>query len=143
MFDLVPFEQRNGNLFDTFDRMVNDAFFGGMEGDSAPCRTDIVDEGDRYVLKADLPGFDKEEINVSTEGNQLTISAEHKEENKEKDKKTNYLRRERKYSGLSRSFAIDGIDVEKISASYKNGVLELDLPKVEEAKAQTKKVEIK
>ncbi|HAH79529.1 MAG TPA: hypothetical protein DCL64_08460 [Ruminococcaceae bacterium] len=140
MFDLVPFEHSNGSLFDVFDRMLNDSFFGGLEGDTAPCRTDIAEEGDQYILRADLPGFSKDEISVDAEGDQLTISAEHKQD--EKEDKKNYIRRERRYGKLSRSFALDGIDVDKISASYNDGVLELKLPKLEEAKTKTKKVEI-
>ncbi|HBG55256.1 MAG TPA: hypothetical protein DDW99_03240 [Ruminococcaceae bacterium] len=139
MFDLVPFERTN-SLFDTFDRMLGDSFFGGTESDWAPCRSDIVDEGDRYVLRADLPGFSKDEISVNAEGNQLTISAERKEDKKE-DKK-NYIRRERRYGRLSRSYAIDGIDAGKISGAYSNGVLELQLPKLEEARTKTRKVQI-
>ena len=124
MFDLVPFERTN-SLFDTFDRMLGDSFFGGT---------------DRYVLRADLPGFSKDEISVNAEGNQLTISAERKEDKKE-DKK-NYIRRERRYGKLSRSYAIHGIDAGKISGAYSNGVLELQLPKLEEAKTKTRKVQI-
>lgn len=140
MFDLIPFEHRNSSIFDAFDRMMNDSFFGGFGNDYAPCRTDIIDQGDKYVMKADMPGFNKEDINIDIQGNQLTISAEHKDEKKEDTK--GFIRRERRYGALSRSFDIEGIDAGKIAASYKNGVLELDLPKVPEAKPQGKKVEI-
>ncbi|MCI1981838.1 MAG: Hsp20/alpha crystallin family protein [Oscillospiraceae bacterium] len=144
MFDLIPFEHRNSglfNAFDAFDRMMDDSFFGGFEGGFTPCRTDIIDKGDRYLLQADLPGFKKEEINIGIEGNQLTISAEHKDEQKE-DKK-NYIRRERRYDALSRSFDIEGIDPNKISASYDNGVLELSIPKPVEEQTSSRKVEIR
>lgn len=141
MFDLIPFEHRSGSLFDTFDRMMESSFFGGLDRDFAPCRTDIIDQGDKYLLKADMPGFDKEEININIQGNQLDISAEHKEENK--DEKDNYIRCERQYGALSRSFDIEGIDAGKISASYNDGVLELSLPKIIETKPESKKIEIK
>lgn len=141
MFDLIPFEHKNGSLFDTFDKMMGNSFFGGLDKDYAPCRTDIIDQGDKYLLKADMPGFDKGEINISIEGNRLDVSAEHKEENK--DEKKNYVRCERRYGALSRSFDIEGIDTGKISASYNNGVLELSLPKIVETKPESKKIEIK
>lgn len=141
MFDLIPFERRSSSLFDTFDKMMDSSFFGGMDRDFAPCRTDIIDNGDKYLLKADMPGFNKGEINIDIQGDQLTISAEHKAENK--DEKKNYVRCERRYDALSRSFDIEGIDADKISAQYNNGVLELSLPKVVETKPESKKIEIK
>ena len=141
MFDLIPFEHRNGNLFDAFDKMMESSFFGGTDKNFAPCRTDIIDKGDKYLLKADIPGFDKGEINIDIQGNQLNISAEHKEENK--NEKNNYVRCERRYGAFSRSFDIEGIDSDNISASYDNGVLELSLPKIVETKPEPKKIEIK
>ncbi|MVB10307.1 18 kDa heat shock protein [Caprobacter fermentans] len=141
MFDLVPFESSAGSIFDTFDRMLNSSFFGGVGMDTVPFRTDIVDEGDRYVLKADLPGFSKEDINISVDGGRLQLSAEHKEESGGDQK--NYVRRERRYSAYSRSFDLQGIDAEKISASYRDGVLSLNLPKLIEAKPESRKIEVK
>ena len=141
MFDLIPFEHRTNSLFNSFDRWMGDGFFGDMEREMAACRTDILDKGDKFVLKADLPGFRKEDINIDIEGDRLTLTAEHKEEVNE-DKK-DYVRRERRYGGLSRSFDIEGIDAGKISASYNNGVLQLELPKLVEAKPETRKIEVK
>ena len=95
MFDLIPFEHRNNDLFRYFDDMER-AFFGGNT-DIAPCKTDILDEGNRFVLKADLPGFKKEDIHLDIEGDRLTISAEHSEENKTEDQKNNCLRSRRRF----------------------------------------------
>lgn len=141
MFDLIPFERRNGGMFDYFDRMMNDSFFGGFEKELTPCRTDILDKGDKFVLKADMPGFNKEDIKIDIEGNQLTISAEHKEETKE-DRK-DFIRKERRYGALSRSFDIEGIDANGISASYESGVLQLELPKLVETKPDSRSIEVK
>ena len=141
MFDLIPFENRANNLFDSFDRMMNSGFFGCWSRELAPCRTDILDKGDRYVVRADLPGFKKEDIGISIEGSRLTLTAERKEEVNE-DKK-DYIRRGRRYGAYSRSFDIEGIDAEKISASYRDGVLELDLPKLPEAKPETRRIEVR
>jgi HSP20 family protein len=141
MFDLIPFEHRNSNLFNYFDRMMGDSFFSDFEKEMAPCRTDILDQGDKFVLKADLPGFQKEEININIEGDRLTLSAEHKEE--VNDEKKDYVRRERRYGSMSRSFDIQAIDAGQISASYHDGVLELNLPKLVEVKPEAKQIEIK
>lgn len=143
MFDLIPFERRSGNLFDAFDRMFDDNFFGGLEKQFAPCRTDIIDQGNEFVLMADMPGFRKEDIKINIQGNELNISAEHSEDKSDEDKKGNYLRRERRYNALSRSFGLDGIDAGKISASYENGVLKLELPKLKEVLPETTSIEIK
>lgn len=141
MFDLIPFASRANGLFDYFDHVMDSNFFDGMEKEIAPCRTDIIDKGDMYLLKADMPGFRKEDINIDIEGDRLTLTAKHSEETSE-DKK-NYLRKERIYGVLSRSFDIQGIDAGRISASYNDGVLELELPKMVEAKPEGRKIEIK
>ncbi|QAT50385.1 Hsp20/alpha crystallin family protein [Caproiciproducens sp. NJN-50] len=140
MFDLIPFRHSESSLFDEFDRMMGESFWNGMDSFHS-FRTDILDKGDRYVLKADLPGFQKQEINISVEGDRLVLSAEHKEEGNENKK--NYLRRERRYGAFSRSFDISGIDPGRINASYQNGVLELELPKLVQAKPQEKRIEVK
>lgn len=85
MFDLMPFERKDNSLFryfDDFDR----SFFGGLQNMWPSCQTDIVDQGDRYILRVDLPGFEKEEIHLDVEGGRLTLSAEHNEEKEEKDR---------------------------------------------------------
>jgi Molecular chaperone (small heat shock protein) len=140
MFDLIPFEQRSRNMFDYFNRMTQD-FFGDFGNDLYPCRTDVLDQGDKYVLRADLPGFNKDDIHINIEGNYLTLSAEHKEESDKSD--DSFVRRERRYGSLSRSFDVSNIDVDRIAASYDKGVLELELPKQEKALPPTRQIEIK
>ncbi len=142
MFDMIPFARSSGSLFDTFDRMMDESFFGA-DKQFAPCRTDIIDQGDKYLLKADMPGFCKEDIKINVQGDELCISAERKENKDDKDQKGNYIRRERRYDALSRSFGLDGIDAGKISASYENGVLQVELPKITEVKPEAKTIEIK
>lgn len=142
MFDLIPFEHRNNDLFNLFDKWGND-FFSGFDKDLiAPCRADIIDNGGHYTMKSDMPGFNKEDIHIDINGDQLTISAEHNEEKSDEDKKQNYVRRERRYGSLSRSFDISGIEADKITASYENGVLTLELPKKAESQPAARQVEI-
>ena len=97
-------------------------------------RTDIKEdaEGNKYTLQADLPGFKKDDIKLDVDGDVLTISAERKSEAADGDEASGYIRRERSYGSYSRQFDISAIDPEKISASYEDGVLTLDMPKKEE-----------
>ena len=95
------------------------------------------------MLEADLPGFKKEDIDVNLENNYLTIKAERKVENEEKDKKGRYIRCERSYGSFVRSFDVSDVDTDKITASYEDGVLKLNMPKKENALHTAKKLEIK
>jgi HSP20 family protein len=140
MFDLIPFDHRGSGLFDYFNKMNQD-IFSNMENEFSPCRTDILDKGDKFVLRADMPGFNKEDIHIGIDGNRLTLTAEHKEESNEDGK--DYIRKERRYGSLSRSFDISNIDAEKISANYEKGVLELDLPKQVNVQPPIRQIEIK
>ncbi|MCI1966913.1 MAG: Hsp20/alpha crystallin family protein [Oscillospiraceae bacterium] len=140
MFDLIPFKHSADGLFDEFNHMMDDDFWNGTDSFHS-FRTDILDQSGRYLLRADLPGFQKQEISISVEGDQLTLSAEHQEETKENKK--NFLRRERRYGAFRRSFDISGIDSEQISARYQNGVLELELPKRGSASPKGKTIEVK
>lgn len=130
MFELIPFERtmRNLNSFYPFPRMeeVERSFFADSKLGSL-FRTDVRDLGDAYKLDAELPGFNKDDININIEDERLTISVERKLDNSED--KPNYLRRERFYGSCRRSFGLEGIDADKITASYTDGVLSLNLPK--------------
>ncbi len=103
---------------------------------------DIYEEGNELVLKADLPGITKDEVEINVTDNVLTLTGEKKKE--EKVERENYFRYERSHGSFCRRFHLpDGIDTEKIKAHYKEGVLEVRLPKTEEAKQKTKKISIK
>ena len=126
------------DLFNAFHDFEND-FFG--ENALQSFKTDIKDEGDKYVMEAELPGFDKDDIKLDISGNDLVLTAEHKAETE--DKKDKYIRRERTYGSYQRSFDLTGIDTNNIAAEYKNGILTLDLPKMQDVKPETKRLEIK
>lgn len=132
---------------DSFDRMFDDAFhnfWGGNELATFDAfKTDVIDQGDKYLLQAELPGFDKSDINIDLKDNLLTISASHKEEKDEEDK-NKYIRRERCYSSYSRSFRVNDIEAGDIDASYNNGILEVSFPKKDlTAKEEVKRIEVK
>ena len=128
MFGMLPFERSDDNLFDTFDNFTRN-FFRGSNASLPAFRTDIRDAGDKFVLEAELPGFDKGDIKLDVKDGILTITAEHSENQEQKDAKGAYIRRERRYGSFSRSFDITGIDEGSITAAYNNGILELNLPR--------------
>ena len=132
---------RNQRNMTSFWNDFEKNFFGDYCRSMNDFKTDIIDNGDSYVLQAELPGYDKSEIGIKLDGDYLTISAEHKEENEEK--KDNFIRRERRIGSYSRSFDITGIDAEKITAEYNNGVLDVTLPKVSADKKEPKQIEIR
>ena len=93
-------------------------------------RTDIRDTDDSYELDVDLPGYKKDEINVQLKEGYLTISASKNTENDEKDKKGNYIRRERYNGTMSRSFYVgNAIHQDDIRAKYADGILKISVPK--------------
>ncbi len=144
MFGLTPYERRcNITYYNPFRELEEFEKSLFANHSAAPTfKTDIRDNGSEYVLEADLPGFDKENISLSIEDGYLTISAEHKTNNEEKDEKGNYIRRERTYGSYARRFDISGINEESISASFKNGVLAIVLPKETETENKAKRIEI-
>lgn len=132
---------------DSFDKMFDNAFrdfWGNNELERHDAfRTDVIDQGDSYLLQAELPGFQKEDINIDLKNDLLTISASHKEEKDEEDK-NKYIRRERYYSSYSRSFRVNNIEAGDIDASYNNGILEVKFPKKDiENKEAVRKIEVK
>ena len=141
MFGMLPFERSNDNMFDTFDNFARD-FFRSSNTSLPAFRTDIREVDGKYVLEAELPGFNKEDISLDVKDGILTITAEHKENSDQKDEKGNYLRRERRYGSFTRSFDITGIDEAGITASYNNGVLELNLPKAQPAVPEARRIAI-
>ena len=92
-------------------------------------KTDVTDEGDHFLLEADLPGFDKNDIRLELDGDTLTVRAE-RHSNVEKKEKDKVVYVERSYGSYCRSYDVSGIDTEAIQAKYNNGVLQLTLPKL-------------
>jgi HSP20 family protein len=102
---------------------------------------DIVEDKDQYVLKADLPGLKKENIKISVENDILTIEGERQSETVTEDKKVHRV--ERSYGRFTRSVKLGvQVDTTKIKASYKDGVLELIVPKAENKKPQSIDVQV-
>ena len=135
---LVP--RRN---FDLFDDFFDDNFFS--KKDKSLMKTDIRETKDKFIIDMDLPGFSKENINLSLKNGYLEINAKvEKEDNSNEEEK--YVRKERFYGECSRSFYVgDDVTEEDISAEFKNGILKIEVPKVnpEEKETETKQIEIK
>ena len=114
--------------------------FGLLDTGWAPA-IDVYEAKDKLVVKADLPGLKKEDIDVTIENNVLTIRGEKKHE--EEVKKEEYVRTERFYGAFHRSCDLPAVvDVSKVTAEYKNGTLTLELQKKEEAKPKQISVQI-
>lgn len=114
-------------LFDTgfrpFTRLFHDL---GLRGEVMPS-IDIFSEGNEIVVKAELPGIRREDINVKLSDHDLTIYGEKKSE--EKIERKDFLRLERSYGSFSRTVRLpEGVETDKITASYKDGVLEVRMP---------------
>src|ERR1700748_1151885 len=143
---LNRFEPFSGNsvLQDQISRLVNQAFAGSSDEASvttwAPA-VDIYETEHELVVKGDLPDVKPEDLDIRVENNILTIRGERKFEKKVDEK--NYLRVERAYGAFSRSFSLaNTVNTEAIKADYKDGVLTLNIPKREEAKAKQIKVNV-
>jgi HSP20 family protein len=119
---------------DELNRLFNGIAFDNDEGDRfwAPS-VDITEEDDKLVITAEIPGVDKKDVRINLHDNVLTIEGEKNrtvEENQDK-----FYRCERSYGKFSRSFTLPSkVNAEKIEAAYKDGILTVTLPKVEEAK---------
>ncbi|HHT9132640.1 MAG TPA: Hsp20/alpha crystallin family protein [Candidatus Tripitaka californicus] len=126
-----------GSLQREMDRLFEDFFRrGGLVRPSV----DVVETNDTVVVKAELPGMEPKDVDISVSDDRLTIKGERKAEKEEKGK--TFYRMERCYGSFSRTIELPAsVEADKAKADYKNGVLEITLPKTEQVKA--KKIPIK
>ena len=102
---------------------------------------DVQDDHKHVKIKAEMPGIDEKDLKVTIENNNLVISGEKKEERSEEDKDKRYIFSERKFGSFCRSIDLpEGIKTDKVNASFKKGVLKIEIPK-DEAK-KTKKINV-
>ncbi len=143
MFDLVPFKRRSRNELtrsdDLFESLFNNVF-DMMDVRNMAFRTDVKETENEYILEAELPGMSKEDINIELDDNYLQIFAR-KDEVKE-EQNGNYIRRERRAGEYNRSFYIENVDENKISARYDNGILNVVLPKKEPTTVNKRTIDI-
>lgn len=122
---------RRKNEFDLFkDFFDGDDFFARRE--SSIMKTDIKEKRDKYIIEMDLPGYEKENINLSLKEGYLEVLAE---VNKEENSEEKFVHKERYYGHCARSFYVgEQIEEEDIKAEFKNGILRISIPKKEEKK---------
>lgn len=112
-----------------------------LESEWAPC-IDVAETGEEIVVTAELPGIKQEEVDITIADDTLTIKGKKKEE--QEVRKENYHRIERSYGSFQRSISLPtSVQADKAKASYKDGVLYVTIPKVEEAKPKQIKIDVK
>ncbi len=127
------------SLRSMMDRMFDNSFINApsswFQSGNWDLALDVAETDDKFMVKASLPGINPDDLEVTYNANVLTIKGEVKEEEEKEDKR--YHLRERRYGAFSRSISLpSSVNAEKIKASYESGVLTLELPKAEEAKAK-------
>ncbi len=131
-----PVDYRPTTFRNFIDRFFNDDFFEGRNVSSFSPKVDIIETDKNYEIQFQLPGIKKDEINIDINDDRLTVSGERKMENEKNEK--NYRSVESYYGSFSRSFYLpDNVNTEKVDASYKDGILNVVLPK--DAKKETKR----
>jgi len=144
MFNLIPRKRENENPLSLFRDEVDSLFDRFFGRGFSPLALDEIsgngwgleleDKGNAFVVRAEAPGFEAEDFDVQVQGNVLTIKAERKQETGEKEKDKPYAYAERR---LHRAVTLPaGADANKIEAKYRNGILELHLPKMPEAQGR-------
>jgi HSP20 family protein len=145
-YELTPWRpfRELSTLREEMDRLWNRFFewpaMDPLRGEWVPS-LDVSETKDNIVVKAEVPGIDPKEIDISYADGILTVRGERKQEKEEKDE--NYHRVERKYGSFSRSVRLPHeVKSDKIKANYKDGVLKITLPKSEEAKKKEVKIKV-
>ncbi|HQE94619.1 MAG TPA: Hsp20/alpha crystallin family protein [Candidatus Marinimicrobia bacterium] len=129
-----------------FDRLFESIFNPQYEEETSLLAfspaVDIIEEDKAYNIQVELPGMNKDDIKIAVKDNYLTISGEKKRESKVEDK--NYQRTERIYGSFQRSFRLDdSVEADKIEAEFKDGVLNIVIPKKKESLAKQIEVKVK
>jgi len=149
MFGLTPYRRNQGianrNNLNDFERFFEDFFndsfsFPAYFNDSRQMKVDIKEEDKEYIVEAELPGINKEDVNIDLQDNQLTIMVQRDEQiNNEKE---NFICKERRTSSISRSFYIENVNKEDVNAKFENGLLSIRLPKRETGNTYKRRIDI-
>ncbi|CAN2040672.1 HSP20 family protein [Candidatus Magnetomoraceae bacterium gMMP-15] len=134
-------------LQDRINRVFDDVFTGSREVSDDIAKgiwkpvADIYEMEDNIVVKAELPGLNKEDVSVEIKDNVLSLKGERSVDNEVKDK--NYYRKERSYGSFQRSFTLPhSVDPDSVKAKFKDGLLEVEIPKPEKEKPKEIKINI-
>lgn len=146
MFSLIPFRGREvlrRSIWDLdafFEDFFKEPMLPELFRSNRQMKVDVKEDENNYIVEAELPGVDKESINLEVSDKNLTISVNHKEEINEEQK--NYIRKERFSSSMTRSFVVDNIVPDKTTAKFENGVLTITLPKKEKSINRKRRIDI-
>ncbi|CDX21322.1 Small heat shock protein C2 [Mesorhizobium sp. ORS 3324] len=137
--DFHPFDFRLPSTRSFFGREL--PALRGIEWPVAPAM-DLVEKANEYEITAELPGIDEKNVEIKLANHTLTIKGEKKEDKEEKEK--DYYLSERRYGSFQRSFQLpEGVDADKIDATFNKGILTVKLPKTTEAQKAEKKITVK
>ena len=145
MFGLIPFRMSRGisntnsSLNDIFDTFFNDDLTNAFSMENS-IKADVRETNEAYLVEAELPGVNKEDVRLDYDNDYLTISALRNETFE--DRRDNYLRQERCYGQISRSFYFNNVEKSQIQARFQNGVLDIILPKREIGRNNYSTIEI-
>ena len=127
-------KKRNNSMLDTFNSLFNDAF-------SKEMKTNIEETENEYIVTSELPGINKENININIDNGNLIIEV-NQETNKDEEKNKSYLIKERASLSIKRSFYLDQIDENDVKAKFENGILTIQIKKLTQTIDPKKTIEI-
>ncbi|MGY4688280.1 Hsp20/alpha crystallin family protein [Salibacterium sp. K-3] len=134
MADLFP--KRNRDFFSwlpgLFDKDTTTDLFERPFGLQYP-KVDVKDEGDHYLVEAELPGFSKEDVSVEYKNGYITLEGRKEESSETNDENQNYIRKERSYGSFQRSFYVGDVNEEEINGQFHDGLLTLHVPKTKDS----------
>jgi HSP20 family protein len=138
--EIEQFFERMSRQFDERSEPWGDDGPSARLGESEGMAVDLVEHDDEFVVTVDVPGFDKDEVDVRVTDHTLHVGAEHDESVDESDER--YLRRERRHESMRRSIRLpEEVDTESVNARLNNGVLTATVPKLEVTEARTIEVQ--
>jgi HSP20 family protein len=145
--DLMAFPSDILSMQRSINKMFDSLFHGGVWDEEMAASmwnpaVDVQDRDQEYVLRVELPGVARDDVNITTRENIITIRGEKKQEKETRE--STYRRTERLYGSFQRSFSLPGsVKNDKIEATFKDGILEIVVPKAEEAKTRAIEVKVK
>jgi HSP20 family protein len=148
MFGLTPYRRgrslaRRDDLMDVrsiFDDFFSNSIMPEFFSGGNPIKADIRETDKEFIIDAELPGVNKEDIKIDLRDNNLVISVERNEHiNEERE---NYIRRERRYGSYSRGFYVENIKHDEVTAKYDKGILTIILPKSSEVQGKKRRIDI-
>ncbi|EOC99581.1 Hsp20/alpha crystallin family protein [Caldisalinibacter kiritimatiensis] len=146
MGHLTPNNRRRNTMRDLFKPFFDDDFYSNLPDVLTPnfnhmsMRADIKETNKEYIIEAEMPGFNKDEIDISVDSGYIIIKADKR--NEVSEERQGYIRKERRYGHVQRSFKLHNIEEDSITAKYENGILKVTLPKSTDGKDNGRRIDI-